>query len=189
MASREPAEAFGEALVDLLKVVFSLIFPLLFLALCGASYLLAFEFRLPEFGFWAVLGLWLLDWGESNIWAAIGLGAFAFSVMPLTWLALREQELRVSNTLLAYVIGGLVVAFLTWLRMVWPYDGAFWQLAVYGLAMFCGGHALVDAFVGTLGIVLHIRRNRPRPVAPPRQQPHAAPREEQRGARDEPETI
>lgn len=187
MASREPAEAFGEALADLLKVVFSLIFPLLFLALCGASYLLAFEFHLPEFGFWAVLGLWLLNWGNTNLWVAIGLGLFAFSSLPLTWLALREQELRVSNTLLAYVIGGLVVAFLSWLRTVWPAD-SFWELAVYGLIMFCGGHALVDGFVGTLGIVLHIRRNRPRKVKPPVQEPHGAPRERS-GARDEPETI
>ena len=57
-----------------------------------------------------------------------------------------------------------------------------------GIIMFAGWNGVVDAALSTLGIVAHVRRNRPQPVKPPPQQPHGAPREERR-SRDEPETI
>jgi hypothetical protein len=188
MATKDPAEAFGELVVELLQIIFSLVFPILLISLCAASFILAFEFRLPEFGLWGAIGAWALGYAATNVWFAVALGLFALASIPLTWLALREQELRASNVLLAYVIAAIVFAFLFWLRTVWPYDDNGWQVILYGLIMFCGWRAVVDAGVGTLGIVLHIRRNRPRPVRPPPQQPHGAPREE-RARRDEPETI
>lgn len=187
MATKDPGEAVGELLADVLKIVFSLIFPLLLITLCGVSFVLVSKFNMPEFGLWAYLAGLAIDWAKSNLWVAIGLGAFCLASLPLAWVAFREQQLRVSSTILAYVIAGLVIAFLLWLRTVWPVERT-WELWAYGLVMFAGWQATVDALMGTLGIVTHVRRNRPRPIKPPRQEPHGARREERR-SRNEPETI
>src|ERR1700720_3563523 len=48
-------EAIGSALALIIYVVFSLTFPILFLTLCGVSYVLAYVFHLPEFVLWAAL--------------------------------------------------------------------------------------------------------------------------------------
>jgi hypothetical protein len=187
MATKEPGEALGEVLADILKIVFSLIFPLLLITICGVSFVLVSLFHMPEFGLWAYLAGLAIGWAKGSIWVALGLGAFCLAALPLAWVAFREQELKASSTILAYVIAGLVVAFLLWLRTVWPVE-RMWELWAYGLIMFAGWQATVDALMGTLGIVAHVRRNRPKPVKPPPQQPHGAAHEERR-ARNEPETI
>jgi hypothetical protein len=43
--------------VVILQLVFHLLFPFIIVTLCGVSYVLAFWFHDPEFGFWAGLGL------------------------------------------------------------------------------------------------------------------------------------
>lgn len=187
MATKDPGEAVGELLAEILKIVFSLAFPLSFLTLCGASFVLARYLHLTEFGLWAFVASLALEYAKTNGWIALGLGLFALASLPLAWLALREQELRASNTILSYVIAGLVFGFLFWLRTVWPYDDNGWQIIVYGLIMFGGWQAVFDAAIGTIGIGAHIRRNRPRSVRPPPQQPHGA--QEERHPRNEPETI
>ena len=174
------------------KSFFSLVFPLLLLTLCAASFILSIELRLPEFGLWAAVAFRAVGFAQANTWFAVALGLFALASLPLTWLALREQELRASKTLLAYVIAAIVFGFLFWLRTVWPYDDDNgWQMILYGAVMFCGWRAVVDAAIGTLGIVLHIRCNRPRSVAPPRQEPHGTGAASDRPSRhrNEPETI
>lgn len=187
MANREPGEALGEVLVDILKIVFSLIFPFLLITLCGVSFVLVSEFHMPEFGLWAHLAEFVIGRSTSNIWVAVGLGVFCLAALPLAWVAFREQELRGSSTILAYVIAAFVIAFLLWLRTVWPVERP-WELWAYGLIMFAGWQATINALMGTLGIVAHMRRKRPRPIKPPRQEPHGASRE-QRRSRNEPETI
>ena len=127
------------------------------------------------------------EYAEANIWAAVALAIFALATIPLTWVAFREQELRVSSTILAYVMAAIILGVMFWLRTVWPYNDSAWQIIAYGIIMFVGWSALIEAMLGTLGIVAHIRRNRPVPVKPPRQEPHG-PREQGRPA-DEPETI
>jgi hypothetical protein len=181
-------EALGSALALIIYVVFSLTFPILFLTLCGASYVLAYLFHLPEFVLWAALASLAIAYAKTNIWVALGLGAFALAALPLAWVAFREQEVKASNTILMYVVSGIVIGFMFWLRTVWPYDGNGWQLIAYGIIMFMAWSAIVEAALGTIGIVAHVRRNRPQPVRPPPQQPHGAPREERR-SRSEPETI
>jgi hypothetical protein len=188
MATKDPGEAVGEMLADILKIVFSLIFPLLLITLCGASFVLSVGFHLPEFALWVGIAMWALEYAKTNIWAALGLGAFVLASLPLAWVGFREQELRASSTIFAYVMAALIFGFLLWLRTVWPYNGSGWQLILYGLVMFAGWQATVDAVIGTLGILAHVRRNRPRPIDPPRQRPHGGPREERR-SRDEAETI
>jgi hypothetical protein len=187
MATKDPGEAVGELLADILKIVFSLTFPLLLITICGVSFVLVSVFHMPEFALWAYLAGLAIDWAKGNFWVGIGPGAFCLAALPLAWVAFREQELKVSSTIFAYVSAGLVVAFLLWLRTVWPVE-RMWELWAYGLIMFAGWQATVAALMGTLGIVAHVRRNRPIPVKPPRQEPHGAPSEERR-SRSEPETI
>jgi hypothetical protein len=186
MATKDPGEALGDVFADILKIVFSLLFPLLLITLCGVSFVLVSVFHMPEFGLWAFLAELAIDWAKGNIWVEIGLGAFCLAALPLAWVAFREQELKASSTIFAYVMAGLIIAFLSWLRTVWPVE-RMWEFWAYGLIMFAGWQATVDALIGTLGIVTHVRRNRPRRIRPPRQEPHGAPREERRSS--EPETI
>lgn len=187
MATKDPGEAVGELLAEILKIVFSLLFPLLLITLCGVSFILVSVFHLPEFGLWAYLAGLAIGWAKGNMWVAIGLGAFCLAAVPLGWVALREQELKASTTIFAFVMAGLIIAFLSWLRTVWPVERV-WEFWTYGLVMFAAWQATVEALIGTLGIVAHVRRNRPRPIKPPPQEPHGAPREERR-TRNEPETI
>jgi hypothetical protein len=188
VATKDPAESLGEAFASLLQLVFSLTFPILLITLCAISFVLAALFGMPEFGLWAYLAELAIGWATTNIWVAIGLGVFCLAAIPLTWVAFREQELKVSSTILAYVIAGLVIAFLFWLRTVWPVE-RMWELWAYGIIMLAGWSAVIEAALGTIGIITHVRRNRPKPVEPPRQQPHGAARAEPRSSRDEPETI
>jgi hypothetical protein len=133
MATKDPAEAFDEALADLLKLIFSLSFPLAIITLCGASFLLTFELDMPELSLWTTLAALAIEYAEANIWVAVGLVIFGLATIPLTWVAFREQELRVSSTLLAYVMAAIILGAMFWLRTVWPYDGSSWQIIAYGI--------------------------------------------------------
>ncbi len=180
--------ALGSTLALIIHVVFSLTFPILFITLCGVSYLLAHIFNLPEFSLWAYVASLAFGYAMANVWVAVGLGAFALAALPLAWVAFREQEVKASNTILMYVLAGMVIGFMVWLRTVWPFEQNGWQVIAYGIVMFMAWGAVIEAALGTIGIFAHVRRNRPQPVQPPPQQPHGAPREERR-SRSEPETI
>lgn len=180
-------EAVGAALVLIIHVVFSLTFPILAITLCGVSYLLAFVFHLPEFSLWAYLATLAIDYAKTNVWVLVGLVVFALAALPLAWVAFREQELKASNTILSWVIAGMVIAFMFWLRTVWPFDRNGWQLIAYGIILFTAWSAVIEVVIGTLGIVVHVRRNRPVKTKPPAQEPHGA-RQDTR-SRGEPETI
>jgi hypothetical protein len=186
MASKDPAESFGEALAALLQIIFSLTFPILLITLCGVSFVLTAAFRTPEFGLWAGFAMAAFDYAKANIWAAIALGLFVLAALPLAWVAFREQEARVSPAILAWVITALVVGFTFWLRTVWPYNDSSWQIWAYGILLFTGWSGAVEATLSTLKIVAFYRANRPRPVQPPTQEPHGS---RERGSAKEPETI
>jgi hypothetical protein len=188
MASRDPAEGVAEALGSLLQIIFSLTFPLMFITLCGASFVLMMALHAPEFALWPGLAIGAFQYAKANTWAAIALGLFVLAALPLAWVGFREREIRVSKAILEWVITGIVFAFIFWLRTVWPYNQSGWQMLAYAFFLFVGWNGVVESSLSTLVLVAHVRRNRPRPVAPPRQEPHGAPREE-RGSRSEPETI
>jgi hypothetical protein len=188
MATKDPAEGVGEALAALLQIIFSLTFPLMIITLCGASFALMTALHAPEFALWPGLATGAFQYAKDNTWAAIALGLFVLAALPLAWVGFREREIRVSKAILEWVITAIVFAFIFWLRTAWPYSGSGWQMLAYGLLLFVGWNGVVESLLSTLVIVGHVRRNRPRPVAPPRQEPHGAPRDE-RHARNEPETI
>ena len=188
MASKDPGESLGEAVAALLQIIFSLTFPLMLITLCGVSFALTFTLGTPEFALWAGLAVGAFNYAKANTWAAIALGLFVLAALPLAWVGFREREIRVSRAILEWVITGIAIAFILWLRTVWPYDDSGWQVLSYGILLFAAWNAVVESSLSTLVIVAHVRRNRPRPVAPPRQEPHGAAREERRSP-NEPETI
>jgi hypothetical protein len=173
MATKDPAESFGEALAALLQIIFSLTFPLLLISLCGVSFLLALYLPTPEFGLWGVLAIWAIGYAKANTWAEIGLVVFALAALPLAWVAFREREARLSKAILEWVITAIVLGFTYWLRTVWPYDGNGWQIWVYGILLFAGWNGVVESSLSTLKIVAFHRANRP-PRRPRWQQPHGA---------------
>jgi hypothetical protein len=183
-------EAIGAFLALLIHLVVSLTFPLIAIVLCGLSYVLTYVFHLPQFFFWAFLASNALKYAASNVWAAIALAIFILAAVPLAWIAFREQELKGSRLVRAWITAAVVVSFTCYLG-TYPYHPTpdnqgdlFW----YGLVLLVAGTTVMDVILSTLGIVLHVRRNRPQPVRPPQHAPHGAPHEERRPS-GEPETI
>ncbi len=180
--------SLAEFVQAILQLVFQPLFPLITVSACGVSYILAVWLHMPEFAFW--VGLWMLtwEWARGNIWGAIGFGLFVLAALPLAWIAFREQQVQASRIILAWIIAAGVIFGMFWLRTNWPYENSGWQLFTYGVILFAACAASIEAMLGMLAIMGHVRRNRPRKVRPPRQEPHGAPREERR-PRNEPETI
>jgi hypothetical protein len=183
----------GNSLADfvstILQIVFHLLFPLIVVSLCGVSYILAVLLHMPEFGFWFGMAMLGVDSAKSNIWVAIGIGLFVLAAVPLALVAYREQQVQVSKIILQTIIAAGVIFAMFWLRTNWPYEDSGWQLITYGIILFAGWAALIEATLGILAITAHTRRNRPKPPRPPRQTPHGRPRDEHRRPADEPETI
>lgn len=188
MAAKDPAEGIGEFLAELLKIIFSLTFPLMLITLCGASFVLWRLLHMPELGLWFVAAQWSAEYAKANGWAAVALAAFVLSALPLAWVGIREREIRISKAILEWVITALMFAFILWLRTLWPYSGNGWNLILFAFLLFATWNGVIESTMSTLVIVLYVRRNRPRPVVPPRQEPHGARRAESQ-PRDEPETI
>lgn len=187
MASNEPAESFGEAVAALLKIAFSLTFPLVCTTLCLVSFLLAFGLNAPEFALWAGFSVAAFHYAKTNTWAAIALAIFVLAALPLAWVAFRECQASVSQAILLWVITAMVVGFTIWLRTVWPYRDSGWQIWAYGILLFSEWSGVIEAGLSTLKIIAFYRAKRPRPVQLPRQQPHGS--EQRRGSAEEPNTI
>jgi hypothetical protein len=189
MASKDPAESVGEAIYELLKIIFSLTFPVMLITLCGVSFVLTAALHAPEFALWAGLAMSAVQYAKANGgWAAIALVVFVLAALPLAWIGFREREIRASKAILEWVITAIIFLFIFWLRTVWVDDTTGWRIILFGFLLFTAWNGVIESAMSTLAIVAHVRRNRPRPVAPPQQQPHGAPQAERRG-RDEPETI
>jgi hypothetical protein len=193
------AAALGQAFNDLirdtiwavkhvLRIVFSLTFPLLLITLCGVSFVLHRAFGLPEFSLWESFATAVLEYARTEIWAIAALGLFGLAALPLAWVAYREQEVTLSAMIANWVFAAMLIGSMVWLRTAWPYEQDGGQVLVYGIAMFAAWSFVLTAALATLRIVVHARQNRPVPTQPPEQEPHggaAAPR--QRAA--DPETI
>lgn len=190
MASGRSGEnSLAEFVTSVFQLVFHLLFPFTVVTLCGISYLLASVWNIRELGFWNAMAMMALDYAWSSRWAALALAAFVLASLPLAWVAFREQQTRPSGTILQWIYAVGVTFGISWLRTAWPFErGGVWQLVVYGIIMFAGWAAFVEAMLGSLAIFAHVRASRPVEIQPPRQAPHGAPREQGRAA-DEPETI
>jgi hypothetical protein len=171
----------------LFQVVFALTFPLMLITLCGLSFVLAVGFHLPQFGFWGGLASIAIEYARTNTWAGVALGLFALAALPLAWVAFREHEVRASGTIGSWVCAIIVGGITVWLAKLWSYDGTGWQSLFFALFLFSSWASVVEAVLSSAKIIAFHRANRPKPVTPPKQQPHGS--EERRRPRDEPETI
>jgi hypothetical protein len=187
MASKEPAEAVGEFLFELLKVIFSLTFPIMVISLCAVSFVLMTILGTPELGLWAALGVAAIEAARANGWVALALVVLVFAALPLAWVGFREREIRISKAILEWVLTALIFAFIFWLRHVWPFSRNGWQLLIFAFLIFTAWNGVIEAAMSTLVVIAQVRRNRPRPIAPPHQQPHGT--RQSHAPRDEPETI
>jgi hypothetical protein len=168
------------------KIVFNLLFPFTALTLVGLSYVLTNLLHLREFGLWFALGILGFDSARQNIWLALTAGALALAAVPLVWVAYSEQQVVISMTIKRWLIAAGLAAATLWLDMSWPYDRSDEQLLAFGILMLVAWTALIQAMLPTLGIITHIRANRPPKSRPPEQAPHggSVPR-----LRRDPETI
>jgi hypothetical protein len=176
----------GEASAAIFQLVFSLTFPLLLITLCGVSFMLT-AFGAPEFSLWARLAGGALGYAGSSIWAALGLIVFCLAALPLAWVAYREQQISVSTIIKAWVIAAMLLVGMFWLRTAWRYDDTGSQRLVYGLILLGGWGAVIEATLGTLRLMEHVRANRPQPAQPPAQEPHGS--RDRRKSGSDPETI
>src|SRR5208282_5750057 len=92
-------EELGKAGAALIQIVFSLLFPLIVITLCGVSYLLAVVLGVPQFGLWAHLALLAARCAAVHLWAAVAIVVFVLSALPLAWVAFREHATRASHFL------------------------------------------------------------------------------------------
>jgi len=184
MAQASAGESPGSILGALLKIVFSLTFPLLIITLCGLGYVLDSVFHLPQFMLWALLAYLALHFATNSIWVAIGLGVFVLGSFPLAWVAFREHDIRVSGVIGEW-FGAIVFSGGTaWLTTAWALNGSLWQSFVFAFLLFISWGCAFDATLSTIKLVARRRANRPLPP-PIKQQPHGS----SQNRTKEPETI
>jgi hypothetical protein len=173
VANIDPSGQIADAIAAFFKLVFSLTFPLLLTTLCGLSLVLATFLRMPEFGLWGWLALPVIDYARTNAWAAVAVGVFVLSAIPLAWVAFREREVRISKAILEWMITAAVIAFIIWLRPQWPLEQSVWRLLAYGFLLLAAWACVLEASLSTLALVSFRRATR----APRRQKwrvPHSA---------------
>lgn len=173
MIDLDPSGQISAAITAFFRPVFSLAFPLVITTLCGLSLILATYLGMPEFGLWGWLALPVIDYARTNVWAAVAVGVFALSAIPLAWVAFREHEIRISKAILQWMITAAVIAFIVWLRSQWPFEGSLWQLFAYGLLLLGAWGGAMETCLSTLALVSYRRATRP-PRRPRWQQPHGA---------------
>jgi hypothetical protein len=145
------------ALVSLVRLVFSLLFPLILITLCGVSYLLATRLGLPQFGLWGALALWAMGYAGTHAWAAVGLIALVLLALPLAWVALKEEAARASAVIGAWATAVVFSGFTYWLSTVWPYDGSMVQGSVLAFFLLGSWIAVCEAVLGTLKALVQLR--------------------------------
>jgi hypothetical protein len=154
------AEDFGQAFTGLIQIVFSLMFPFVFITACGVSGLLFYGFQIPQFALlWGIAGQ-AIGYATKNVGAAVALAAFALASLPLAWVKFREMELKFSGVIGAWVVAAITTGFTFWLASVWPADWSFFQMVSFAFLLFMSWAAICEALLGTIKLVFHFR---PRP--------------------------
>jgi hypothetical protein len=153
-------DGFATAIVALFQLVFSLTFPLMFITLCGVSYVLTDGLHLGQFGLWAwVAGQAVAD-ARTTPWVALALIAFIIAAVPLAWIAFREHATRASGVIGAWVGAAIFCGATLWLASAWSFDYSAMQQYVFAFALLAAWFALCDALMTTLKLVA---MNRPQP--------------------------
>jgi hypothetical protein len=151
-------DGLAQATASIARVVFSAVFPFMLVMACAVSAVLAGA-GLPQFGLLAQFASGTVAYAGGHAWAALALGAFVLSALPLLWVAYREHAAPVSTTFGMWVGaavygGGLVAIAGVWPPAIFPVM----QRYVFGLVLFVVCGAVIEAVTGTLKF---IRQNRP----------------------------
>ena len=154
------SEDFGTALARLIQLVFSPIFPLMFISFCGLSFLLTVNFGLPQFYLGAAAAKLALDYANGHLWAMGCLGLFVLAALPLAWVGFKEHASPLSRVIGHWIASGLGAAGLYWLATAWALDGTNGQAVVFSFLLFCLWAQLCETLLGTFTLVARLR---PRP--------------------------
>jgi hypothetical protein len=131
-----PGEDFGQALALFIQIVFSPIFPLLAITLCGVSFLLTFVFGLPQFALMASLSIAAFEYCRGHFWAMAALVFFILAALPLAWVGFKEAETRTSRVIGHWVACAIVGGGILWLASAWPFSGSGFQQIVFAILLF-----------------------------------------------------
>lgn len=154
------SEDVGAAVGNLVQLVVSPLFPLMFILLCGASFLLAVTFKLPQFLLFAWAVMLALEYAKANLWAVAGIGIFVVASLPMAWVAFREYAAPTSKLISHWVMSALMAAGMYWMTTAWPYEASVSQIIVFGLVWFIVWAQIFETLIGTLAVWA---RHRPRP--------------------------
>lgn len=166
-------EGGAQLLTALFLIVFSLTFPLMFITLCGVSFVLGVAFHAPQFALWAGLASLVFQYATTNFWVAIALGVFMLAALPLAWVAFREQAIQLSGVIGSWVCSIIFGGGTIWLATVWTYNGNKLQGYIFSFLLLMVWLAVFEAVFSTVKLVSLHRANRPLPP-PATQQPHGA---------------
>lgn len=165
------SEDFGAALAGFIQIVFSPLFPVMLITLCGLSWLLALPFHLPQFALFASLSVLAVESARANIWVALGLGVFVIASIPLARVGFREHAAKTSRVVGYWVAAALYGAFLLWLASAWSYSGSGAQQLVFGLLLFCFWAEVCETVLGTVKLI-SLARPQPGPEVVEAQKAH-----------------
>lgn len=180
-------EGVLNGIVGLVLFVFRLTFPLVVVTVIPISWLLAMQFRIPQFAGWAILSYVGYQYASANAWYFLAAGAFVLVAILLAYVAFSEHGTQASGVIKAWVIAAIFAGGTFALPMVWAWTATNGELAIYGFLLLVSWDATFNALVSTTKLYTQRRARRPVP-APYGQQPHN-PRTKQSRQRGEPETI
>lgn len=151
--STSAGEDFGTALGQFLQIIFSPIFPLGLITLCGVSFLLSVTFGMPHFALFFLLALGAVEYARGHLWAMLTLIAIVLGALPLAWVAYKEHVTKVSAVIGHWVFGGLWGAGVLWLARVWSFTGSGFQLIIFALLLFTWWMDVCDMLLGTVKLI------------------------------------
>ncbi|MGD0867623.1 MAG: hypothetical protein ABSA49_18935 [Rhizomicrobium sp.] len=154
-------EALGQATVALIRLVFSPLFPIITVSVCGVSYLLTFGFHLPQFGLWAWLAGQAVAYAQANFLAMLVLAAFVLGALPLALVGFREHATRTSGVIGGWVWVAIISGGTIWAATAWPADEyPAVQQYVFAFLLFWAWTSICEVLMSTLKL---IAQNRPQP--------------------------
>jgi hypothetical protein len=153
-------EDLGNALAPLVEIVFSPLFPVMLITLCGVSFVLSGPLGLPQFVLFFGLAVGAVEYARSHTWAMLALIAFVIAALPLARTGFREHATHTSRVVGHWVAAALFFAATLWLAHAWPYSGSGFQQIVFGLLLFTLWAHVCETALGTVKLIL---LSRPQP--------------------------
>ena len=153
-------DGLAQMTAGVVQLVFSLLFPILLVTLCGVSYVLVFGFHLVQFGLWAYLAMQAVAYAKGNTWAALALTVFVIASVPLAKVAFREHATRTSGVIGGWVGAGIFSGGTIWLATAWPAEDSGMQMIVFAFLLLASWGCVCEAIMSSLKL---IAQNRPQP--------------------------